>query len=116
MRWIQATLTFNALHFNPARRGKLGVWRVHHCSEVGNPLKIRVDADMLTGEVRDGKHVRLGQPVLRMMVARDLQRGAIVNPLKLALEFNDLARAERDSIRAIETGRDLLYFGKAAHG
>lgn len=116
MRWIQATLTFTANQYNAGRKdGHAGVWRVHHCSEVGNPLITRVDKDMMLDDF-----TRLGQPVLRMMVARPYQKGVIVKPILLALAFNEAARKDRASLNRIlyQQPSETIYFGKAAqqHG
>lgn len=75
---IQATLVFNCDQIAPYRRNLCGTWRVHHCSEVANPLSTRVD------EIVD-RNVPI--KVLRLMVDRPYRVGVLVNPAKLAIAY-----------------------------
>lgn len=112
MKWIQATLTFDPDQYNASRiPSHAGVWRVHHCSEVGNPLKTRVE------ETRLLPPYPCTTKVLRLMVARPYQRGAIVKPIKLAREFDEALRVERDCVHRItyQQPGDIIYFGSTAH-
>lgn len=101
MKWIQATLTFTPDQVNCGRKGRLGVWRVRGCSQVSNPLITRIDT---IGGVK----------LLRLMVARPYQRGVMVKPVNLALEFDAAVRNERTSIEESLhfAARETIYFGE----
>lgn len=106
MRYIQATLTFDATAVNMGRKGKLGVWRIARTREVSNPLQMRVD------DFTESKHTPYGnRKVLRMMVARHYQRSAMVSPVKLAMEYLKLRYL---NTIIYEQSGEIIYFGEAA--
>lgn len=90
MEFWMASLTYDPRIYFFGRRG---AWRVHHVTQVGNPLKIRVD-----------KRPNLGGPILRLHISpadKGLRKGTVCNPRKLLERWFVHARAERERIDRI---------------
>lgn len=120
MKWIQVSLVFHPEARNVSRPGGFGVWKVWHCSEVGNPLIIRIDTrerSVLSGcAVRAAIQEMEPFKVLRMMSARPYRANVIVNPRKILREYLEACNTERERVRGIIEHKDVIYFGSLASG
>lgn len=104
---IVVTLSFHPAAHNPSRKGGFGSWRVAQCEQCFDGIVLRSRPFM---EVVPwwGSSPATVDPVefkaLRLEVLKPIARGALVSPIKLAMQF----------IAARANPLPDIYFGSAA--